>query len=656
MAKKYIAVAETIKGRKLIPKSENLWNHIKNPDKKDYYTSLYDYTEDHYNLWKKNGSLAGFVGVKTNRLFFDFDSKQDGGVAAQKDAVMVIDKLISNGVSESAIDICFSGNKGFAIEVETENEFTPEELKTFTSHFCEGFSTYDPVIYDSQRIIRVAGTVNLASGLYKFPLTLKQIKNMPMEEIRTLAKSWNNYDETLFPQKIKAKLNSKLLELTKPVKVEPKQSLSDIITMPDNIKKPSKLDQARWLLQNGMFESGERHTAMLCLAATYKNEHGFQPEANANLLEGIARIQAERTNTEPFSREEIDTIIKSVYSSSWKGGQFSLKDPNSWLYKYAQRHGLSTGDGDKPIKMDELGGATFTKYARSYYESRIYTGLADLDRDFPLCAGTNVAIVGAASSGKTSLALDILANSKGQGFVSIFASLDMSKSRLYEKLVYKVTEGKYTREEIFNDYMNGNGAKYDNLVKEAFPNVYIFAKSNPTVEELKQYINDVQEATGKEVRLLMVDYFERLGSDRNDETAASKDVASRIQDLIADFPMLTPITLYQPNKMALGGGPDQPILNYAAIKGSSFVFQSVRQILSLWRPFFNPRDKDMDEFMEMAILKNDLGELGMYCYNWTGKTGEIEMMDIADKLRYDRYISEKKQRDRAEDSDDDDEL
>lgn len=653
MSKKYIAVAETIKGRKLIPKSENLWNYIKNPDKKDYYTSLYDYTEDHYNLWKKNGSLAGFVGVKTNKLFFDLDSKEDAGVSAQKDAIVVIEKLMQNGVAESAIDICFSGNKGFAIEVETEDEFTPEELKNFTSRFCEGLPTYDSVIYDSQRIIRVVGTVNLASGLYKFPLTLNQLKTLDINQIRTLAKSWDNYDEFIFSPKTKAKLNNNLLELKKPVKIEAKP-VGEILVTSDSIKKPNKLDQARWFLQNGMFESGERHTAMLCLAATYKNEHGFQPEANANLLEGIARIQGERTNTEPFSREEIDTIIKSVYSPSWKGGQFSLKDPNSWLYKYAKKHGLNTDGGDKPIKMDDLGGDAFTKYARSYYESRIYTGLADLDRDFPLCAGTNVAIVGAASSGKTSLALDILANSKGQGFVSIFASLDMSRSRLYEKLVYKVTGGKYTREEIFNDYMNGNGSKYDELVKEAFPNVYIFAKSNPSVDELREYINDVQEATGKEVRLLMIDYFERLGSDRNDETAASKDVASRIQDLIADFPMLTPITLYQPNKMALGGGPDQPILNYAAIKGSSFVFQSVRQILSLWRPFFNPRDKDMDDFMEMAILKNDLGELGMYCYNWTGKTGSIQMMDIADKLKYDRYISEKKQRDRSNDDEDDD--
>jgi len=163
--KKYIAIAETIKGRKLIPKTENLWNHIKNPDKKDYYTSLYDYTEDHYTLWKKNGSLAGFVGVKTNKLFFDLDSKQDNGLSAKDDAIKLVTKLLENGIQESAIDICFSGNKGFALEIETEDEFSPEELKNFTSRFCEGISTYDSVIYDSQRIIRVAGTVNLASGL-----------------------------------------------------------------------------------------------------------------------------------------------------------------------------------------------------------------------------------------------------------------------------------------------------------------------------------------------------------------------------------------------------------------------------------------------------------------------------------------------------------
>jgi hypothetical protein len=174
-----------------------------------------------------------------------------------------------------------------------------------------------------------------------------------------------------------------------------------------------------------------------------------------------------------------------------------------------------------------------------------------------------------------------------------------------------------------------------------FPNTYVFSKSSPTVDQLKNYIESVQDHTGKPVRLLMVDYFERLGSEKSDDTAASKDVAGGIQDLISDFPELTPITLYQPNKFSLGGGPDKPILSYTAIKGSSFVYQAARQILALWRPMFTPELSKNDKFMEMAILKNDLGELGKFCYNWKGKTGEITPMTDYDRGEYDSCMEDK---------------
>lgn len=258
-----------------------------------------------------------------------------------------------------------------------------------------------------------------------------------------------------------------------------------------------------------------------------------------------------------------------------------------------------------------------------------------------MCAGSNIAIVGAASSGKTALSLNILKKMKETNAVSVFASLDMARSRLYEKLLYSVTNGERSREEIYQDYISGNGRKYDDAVKEQFPNTFIYSKSAPNVEDLKNYLLKVQDHTGKPVRLLMIDYFERLGSEKSDDTAASKDVAAGIQDLIADFPELTPITLYQPNKFSMGGGPDKPILNYTAIKGSSFIIQSARQILSLWRPFFTPEYKDYDKFMEMAILKNDLGELDKFCYNWQGRTGKISMMDSENELEYEEYMAEK---------------
>ena len=48
--------------------------------------------------------------------------------------------------------------------------------------------------------------------------------------------------------------------------------------------------------------------------------------------------------------------------------------------------------------------------------------------------------------------------------------------------------------------------------------------------------------------------------------------------------------------------------------------------------------------MEMAVLKNDLGELGKFCYNWEGKTGKIELMSDEDRMEYMEYMKEKARR------------
>ena len=126
----------------------------------------------------------------------------------------------------------------------------------------------------------------------------------------------------------------------------------------------------------------------------------------------------------------------------------------------------------------------------------------------------------------------------------------------------------------------------------------------------------------------MIDYFERINSEYSDDTASSKRVCNEIQDMISDLDVAV-VTLVQPNKFSLGGGPDKPILNYTAIKGSSFLYQSFRSILSLWRPFFTPTTRELDNYMQMAILKNDLGELNTFEFAWNGKRGEIkELEDI----------------------------
>ncbi len=647
----YVRISEGLNNYKLVPSTDDIWKHIKTSEK-DYYVSLFDYNQTHYDQWKKTKSISGIKDTITNKLFFDFDNTENIELA-RKDAVILVERLTSKGINPDNVQIAFSGNKGFSVGVDTTRKFTPEEFKQAVFALAGDLPTFDTVVNDPNRIVRVVGTKHPKSGLYKLPLTKDQLGTLDVENIKQLATSIDNVDVDILDKWTPVELAPDVIPAPK-VKETPKIEVTS--NGIDESRKPRFLDMPRWYLQNGFFKEGERNSAFLCLAATYKNL-GFEKQHTYRLLKGVAEIQADRNNSDPYPHNELwNNIISLVYSDLWQGGQFSLKDENSWLFKYAQKYGIKIEEtaSVKPMIMSELGGDSFARYAKSFYETRIYTGLKDLDEAFPICAGSNVAIVGAASSGKTALTLNILRESNKQNVISVFASLDMAKSRLYEKMLYSVTGGTKSRDEIYQAYINGEGHKYDAMVKEAFPNTFVFSKSSPTVDEVRKYIESVQDHTGNPVRLLMVDYFERLGSEKSDDTAASKDVAGHIQDLISDFPELTPITLYQPNKFALGGGPDKPILNYGAIKGSSFIYQSARQILSLWRPMFTPDLKDDDKYMEMAVLKNDLGELGKFCYNWHGKTGSISMMSDYDRVEYEEAMKRKAEIERKLKGDSDD--
>lgn len=978
---RYIRLAKGgVHNYKLVPDDGDIYKHVENFDS-EYYTSIFKYSQDHYDRWVRTGSVAGIKDTTTNLLLFDLDSKSNPDIA-REDAITVISRLVAAGFNEKDINVAFSGSKGFHVWVDTNETFTPAEFKTVVSSIAGDLESFDRVVSDSNRLIRLAGTKHSKTGLYKIPLSTDQLKTDTMDQIRKTASS--NDVEAEFS--IGVSVPQVISALKSPKKEKDTVDLGLVAEL-DLKKKPKFLDTPRWYLQNGFFGSGERNNAFLCLAATYKNL-GFEKEHTYRLLKGVAEIQAKRNNMDRFADVELwKNIIEVVYSEFWGGGQFSSKDENSWLYHYCKKYNIEVSSEDKPLTMVELGGDSFTRYAKSFYETRIYTGLDSLDAAFPICAGSNVAIVGAASSGKclalntpirmfdgsvkmvqdivvgdklmgddsmartvlstckgrenmyeiqqasgmnytvneshilslkrnyfrkggaktkevvdisisdylkasgqfkknyrgfhvgvqysekkvnidpyfvglwlgdgqasgtrianidkdvisylsdlankygyklvnqikktskcpmwnitnvkgkpnlllnemrsynlldnkhipkdylinstevrlkllaglidsdgyydkksnkyeitfknevlaedtrllvrslgfrctknlvskycyykgekressyfrlyisgkdlsviptliprkkaevrpsridptintiavvpkgegdyygfeidgnrrflledytvthnTALSLNILKKMKDNGGISVFASLDMSKSRLYEKMLYSVTGGKVSRDQLYQDYLDGKGGKYDELVKEAFPNTYIFSKSAPTVDNMRDYIEKVQDHTGKPVRLLLTDYFERVGSERSDETAASKDVASGIQDLIADFPELTPITLYQPNKFSLGGGPDSPILSYTAIKGSSFIFQAARQIVSLWRPFFTPETKHLDKYMSMAILKNDLGELDKFDFSWEGKTGRITEMDDMQREEFVELMKEKERK------------
>jgi hypothetical protein len=183
---------------------------------------------------------------------------------------------------------------------------------------------------------------------------------------------------------------------------------------------------------------------------------------------------------------------------------------------------------------------------------------------------------------------------------------------------------------VYARFKAGKGKELTDLVKKHYGNVWFYDRSSATVEDIKNYVLAVEQKTGEKVKMVMFDYFERINCDVSEDTAASKKIASQIQDMVNDLDVAA-ITLVQPNKFSLGGGPDTEIKSYTSIKGSSFLYQSFRGIISLSRPFYTPATKELDKYMVINLLKNDLGELDRFEFGWHGKTGEIYELEDHEK-------------------------
>jgi hypothetical protein len=579
---------------------------------KDYYLSIYKYNEEQKKKVDATGSVSGIKDVTTDVLVWDFDSSSNPE-NARLDTLKLAERLVDKyNVDPDSIQCYYSGSKGFHVVLPINESITPEQFKKATSEIASGLQTFDVVVSDPARVIRMEKTKHPKTSLYKIPIHIADIEELNIDKIKEIAV---NPMQTVEFSKEKAKLPSNLFFIQEKKKKEAVKSNEEVPPAPKGWK-PYK-----WAIAQGMFESGERHNALMVLAATCR-ALGYDKEQTYYMCKSALKKQARQYGQDEFPKEELweNIIEESIFSDRWEGGQYSPKT-NPWLKKYCEKMGFDENDSsNSPIVQLHDIENEFIDYVENIDKNTILTGIPSLDKAMPLTVGMNLGLIGAASSGKTAICLKILKNTSDAGVVSVFASLDMRRNRLYEKLLYRVSG--LSRDELYNRIKSGTAGEIFSKVREEYKNVFFYDRSCPSVEDIKEYILRIEESTGKKVKMLMVDYFERINAERSDETAASKEVAGKLQDLVNDMNICL-ITLVQPNKFSLSGGPDKPIMNYTAIKGSSYLYQAFRSVISIWRPFFTPETKDHDKFLQMAILKNDLGELDTFNFGWEGKRGEI---------------------------------
>jgi replicative DNA helicase len=659
----YRAFSTGTNSRQLFRYDETFFNNIqKVVDDKggelDYYESIYLYTPDHFKTFKKTHSLSGITDVKTDRLVFDFDSTSDLEVARQ-DAVDLVGRLMKILNSSSPIRIFYSGNKGFHVELHLNDLLSRAEFSNIVDNFAGDLETFDKRIRDEQRLFRFPMTRHQKTGRYKIPLTVDQLSEMEIGTIEIMAVDPAVHEEDF--QAIMASwtpidLPPQMAELKNiDTKEKKKEREEKIISedRPDLSRKPRHLTSAKYALQEGFFEDGERNEACMILASTYRFL-GYNKLMAYKMLKATLELRAMRLGHEGYDKEELwNTVIEIVYSPTWKGGTYT-EDESYLLKKVIQRYNLRDEYQEKSIVSVTEVSNKFLTFAKNIDQNTIKTGIAEIDENVLITTGMMVGLLGAPSSGKTTHALSFLEHQSKNNSGAFFVSADMPDTLAFGRLMQRYCG--WDLRKILDTIKVSDYKAWPNELRTAwdqvnddFKNVGFSFQSGPTVEDIRTKVDDYEQATGRKVRVLVVDYLEKVRCNLNDATAASGYNAARLADLTRDKEMAT-ILLLQPQKSA--GDPSDELLSMRKVKGASVIEQDCRVILTTWRPGFNPgvptNENQDDRYSCISVVKNNMGSTGTMNFHWDGIRGRIRSLSMEEKYDFERVVQETKARKDAE--------
>lgn len=599
---------------KLIPANE-VYDHI--VDDSDYYASAYLYNEKQAEEFKKTGTVRGIKDVVTNKIWFDFDQADDPSFS-QIDTKEAIRRLEKYGINKNNIEIYFSGNKGFHLVVTLNRYINPDQVYNIcVKKFGKDLKSLDSAVYDPSRIFRIPGTKHQKSGLYKIPLTYDQLHQLTINQIKNLATSLDNIKDEFEWEVASPKEDL----FTTEQKKETKEVIPELL---DFSKKPSQWKNCKWALLQGHFKQGERHNALMVIAATCRGL-GYDKETTYYMCKSAMKKQATLTGQGEFNKEELYTNIieQSVFTDNWEGGQYSCQK-SGWLQTYCnslEEHKCKTEAEEPPVIQITDMGSLFSSYAQNFEQNIIKTGIPKLDEKAMICASTLNGLLGQPGAGKTSMSLQYLLNTSQNDIHSTFFSLDMGMPIVYAKMVQKLTG--YDFKEVLRIFKEDPklSAQLSDQLKEEYKNVGFNFKSGLTVPDLKQTIIEQQQQKGEKVKLVVIDYLECLAGPYSDQTANTGFIANQLKDLANDLSVAV-LLLLQTQKHSTPDVSD-PLLSLKGVKGSSLIEQSCSSILTLWREGYNPKTVNDDKYISFAIVKNRFGSLWSGDFSWHGVTGDI---------------------------------
>jgi len=267
-----------------------------NGNQVDCYRTYFQYPEEFVKHVAKHGSVRGYRGPCYSKyLPIDIDSK-DLVQSLQTTRDFLNHLNMNFEVDLNVIPVSFSGAKGFHIMIPSKLfDIKPADnldkvYKSIVLELLPEGITVDTTIYDKNRLFRINNTINSKSGLYKIPLSINEIFNLTIEEIKELAKSPRN-------------------EIFWDDQFELNQNLHDVYLRVKNIEKSVSSNKNYENLLKESVREGNRNSTLTSLAGMLKAKT-IPKNYVFSLLQSVNITNC----NPPLSENELQNIIESIYS------------------------------------------------------------------------------------------------------------------------------------------------------------------------------------------------------------------------------------------------------------------------------------------------------------------------------------------------------
>jgi hypothetical protein len=270
-------------------------------------------------------------------LFLDIDGKE-GREQARGQTLTVIERLqLRLGVDPTAIDVFFSGHKGFHIEVQLEVFGGPADPKLMQvwRHLAlrlkkEGLDCVDTQIYQNNRLWRMVNSIHGSSDLYKVPLEAKELQDLGLDYVLEVAQHPREFEsmaERRESPKATGWLSDALAWLDRKrsrQRPSASQAPASWNLQGQGWRRPPCV---RYVEQRAVLEDGQRHAIYLALARFYASI-GMHPE---EMIDQLRLIDTRNPIRDP-------DYIERLARQQWKHPGL-VHCPNEALEPYCEKGG-----------------------------------------------------------------------------------------------------------------------------------------------------------------------------------------------------------------------------------------------------------------------------------------------------------------------------